>query len=412
MSRPASVLLCCEAGAGRGHAITLATVARAVGPLHPCQAILPRLTHADVLHPVCDRVDRGPHVGRLPYMPASGTLTWASWLLTRGFADPATLQARFDWWCETLRAIRPGLVVADYAPTALMAGRALGIRSVATGAAFGLPPPRLASFPGLLTPLDAVAHGSVLGDAPPPDERAICDSINATLGPYGLPALGHLPEVYAADLSLPRGVVVWDPYAHWREHPLLLPIDRLPPLKTGKGDAVFIYLSSSELQCPAICAALRDLPFTACLVAPGLSAEQNHALSSNPRIHIAPRSLTPDDIAARSRVILCAGQAGRLALAVLAGIPVLALPVQHEQLSNALRASARLPGCRVLPHTTRSKDSILQAVSDLWSQHDIARNARDDAVWLRAQYRENALDAYRRVLTPVLHAARGRAQIT
>lgn len=405
MPPAARVLLCCEAGAGRGHVTTLATVARALWPDHPCQAILARTTHADVLEPVCDRVDRGTHIGRVPQAPASSVLNWADWLLTRGFADPAILQPRFDWWCEALRAIRPGLVVADFAPTALLAARALGVRSVATGAAFGIPPSKLPQFPDYLTPQQAADHGTVLADAPPPDAAAICAAINLALGPRGLPPLAHLPQVYAADLALPAGVTLWDPYAAWRERPLLMPIDPLPPLQRRAGSEVFIYFSTAELEDVATCAALRRLPFAARLVAPGLTAELARDLAANPRLTIAPAPLSLNEIVARSRVILCAGQAGTLSLAVLAGIPVLALPVQLEQMSNALRAAAQLDSVRVLPRKLRSAEAILATLTELWVRPDLADAARQNAIQIRAQFGESAQESYRRLLMPLLQAA-------
>ncbi len=233
----------------------------------------------------------------------------------------------------------------------------------------------------------------------------MCDTINRTLGARGLPPLARLPEVYAADLSLPRGVTLWDPYAEWRERPLLLPIERLPPLSEGQGSEVFIYFSTGELNEPAIREALLRLPFAARLVAPGLAPGLARGLAANPRLRIEPAPLPPSEIVARSRVIMCAGQAGTLSLAVLAGVPVLALPVQLEQLSNALRASGHLSACRVVPRIERSAQAILDALADLWFRPGLAQAARDEAVRLRAQYDESALDSYRRLLPPLLDGA-------
>lgn len=404
-TQPPVILLCSEAGAGRGHATTLATVARALQPEFRSRAIIARLDHADILARSCYRVSRGTHLARLPQAPASGVLSWVGWLQTRSFADPAVMKRDFDWWLAAMRAIRPVLVVGDYAPTALMAARTLGIRTAVTGVAFSLPPATLPRFPALLTVDQLAAHGTVLSDAPPPDEDAVRDSINAALGPAGLPPLARLPEVYTADLSLPRGVSLWDPYAESRDRPLLMPVDPLPPLQGKRGDEVFVYFSTGELRDPETVEALRRLPFDACVVAQRLTPELVADLCTNPRLKISPVPLSKEEIVRRSRVILCAGQGGTLSLAVLSGIPVLALPVQHEQLSNSLRAAGHLGSVRVLPNAVRSADAILEVLAELWSKPAIAAAARLTAMDLRDAYGETAVEAYRRLLVPLAQEA-------
>lgn len=402
MSDRKTVLLCYEAGAGRGHATKLATVARALWPEHPCQAILPRLDASDLLAPHCGRIDRGPFPAVMSPAPPRTAMTWAYWLLSRGFADPDILRQRFDWWCRALRNIGPGLVVADFAPTALMAARAMGVPAVAIGAPFFTIPSKLDSFPDFLPPEATALHGTVLVDAPPPDEAAMRDIINETLGPLGLPPLARLPEVNTADLELAAGIPLWDPYLPWRSQPLLMPLERLPPLRDRAGSEVFIYFSTHELKEPAIRNALRRMPYPARLVAPGLPEELARDLAANPKLVIEPAPLSHDRIVGRARVILCAGQAGTMSLAVLAGIPVLALPIDFEKLSNAWRAAEALPSARVLPRLRRSTETILDTMGELWARPDLAEAAGEDALRLRAVYTETAQEAYRRRMLPLL----------
>ncbi|WP_050931212.1 glycosyltransferase [Aestuariivita boseongensis] len=395
------VLLCCETGHGSGHVTTLATVARALGPGYPCQAIIPEMDRADVLSPVCARVDRGAVLARLPGRPAAGAFNWAVWLDNRGYGEPEVLKAQFDWWALALQTIKPALVVADYAPTALLAARALGIPTVAVGAAFGSPPATLPCFPELLSRDQAALLAPVSGE-PAPSEDAICACVNATLGPLGVPPLARLPEVYAADLSLPHGVSIWDPYDGARNLPLVLPFDSMPPLSGGSGEEIFIYFSGLELTEPAIQDALCRLPFKACLVAPGLTPDMARRLQENPCLSIAPAPLPREEIVRRSRMVLCAGQAGTLALAVLAGLPVVALPMHHEQLSNALRAAEGLTSVRMVPKKKRSAETILDIISELWERSAIAAAAKLAAMDLRDGYDGAAQHAYRKAILAMM----------
>lgn len=368
---------------------------------------MPRLENVEALSIICDRVDRGPHVPRRPNAGRSGVLNWADWLLTRGFADADVLLPLFDWWCEAYRSLRPGLVVADFAPVAQLAARAMRVPLAVTGAPFFTLPSGMDPIPDYLTPQDAAAHGTVLADVPPPDQTAIRDRINDALVPRGLPQMSRLAQVYAADIELARGVGVFDPYASWRDSPLLLPTDEMPLLPDRPGDEVFVYFSTAELTDPATCEALRRLSLPSRLLLSGVPPDLARDLAAKPNLKIERAPLSHAQIVARSRVILCAGQAGTLSLAVLAGIPVVALPVQLEQLSNALRASRHLSGVRVLPKMARSPEGILAAVEELWSSPAAGQTARQDAMPLRAAFAETAQDAYRRRMLPVLRGPSG-----
>lgn len=379
-----------------------------MSPQLRAQAVLARMDVGQMLTLWCDRVDQGL---RLALNKSQGTngLSWAHWMQAHGFADVELMRTRFEWCLATLNITRPALVVADYAPTMLMAARTLGIPSVETGSAYGLPPSHLDVLPDLLTVAQALTQKAEVVLAEPAEQIALRDSINSALCPLGLPPLQRLAEVYTSDLALPRGVDIWDPYAGARHRPLLLPLERMPPLAGRDATEVFIYLPKLAFKEPALLEALGRLPFPACLVAPDLSAPLAAQIAKSPHLRISNRLLGQAEIVARSRVILCAGQAGTLALAVLAGIPVLALPTHQEQLSNAVRAADKLPACRVLPRKARSADAIIDALAALLNERGLAETARHDALKLRATFPESAIDSYRRLIPPLLGTARMKA---
>ena len=355
-----------------------------------------------MLAPLCERVDPGPMIKRMPGLTPSKGLNWPSWLFNRGFGHHDVLRRRFTWWREALSAIRPDLVIAEFAPNALMAARSLGIGNVLAGATFYTPPSSLPRFPDLLTPEAAAAHGIPPDLAAPTDEDRLCSVINEALVPLGLPQLDRLAELYTADLALPRGLSLCDPYARWRETPLILPIPCLPAPSETDGDEIFIYFSTTELKEAAICEALGRLPLPARLVAPRMTPEQARMLSANPNLRIAETMQSPDAIVARSRLILCAGQSGTLGLALLAGVPVLALPMQHEQLSNALRASAQIDTCHVLPRQQRTAARIVDTLAELFHDPEQQHRARRHAGPLRQPYDQTDIEGYHRHLLPLV----------
>ena len=404
-----TALLACETGTGRGHVVTLAGVARALAGRWDCVAALSRLEYAAALSLHTREIHRAPVMARRPdievlaarpaplpprRLPDFGGRSvywadsWVNWIGRRGFRDVARLRAQVAFWQDMIWRTRAELVVTDYAPAALLAARALGVPSVVTGTAIGIAPLGMPRFP-----LFPTAPGAVLLDE---DETAAL--ISEAVAPLGGPPLARLAELYTATLSLPRGFPAWDPYADWREERLLLPIEEVPPRATGRGDLVFAYLSTSEFQEAGIVEALRRLPLPVTMFAPGLSEAEAGALqAANPRLSISQVPLPIGEIVARARLILNAGQAGTAAMAMLAGIPMLAMPQHNEHAMNA-RGAVALGGHRLLYRPERTTEAILSALRTMWEDAALFDEAQRVAGQLRAETPRGALEETRGAL--------------
>ncbi len=410
MTRPRlpTALLACETGNGRGHVVTLGGVAQALAGRFQCHAALSRMDHAAALALHCASVRQAPVMARRPdgevlaarpgrplgIVPDLGGRSvpwadsWANWIGRRGFRNVERLRAQVRFWQDLIWETGASLVVTDYAPSALLAARALGVASVVTGTAIGIAPPDMPRFP-LMAPL---AGGLVL------DEDQTAALISEAVAPLGGPPLERLAQLYTATLPLARGFALWDPYEDWRDQRLLLPLDTAPPLAEGRGDVVFAYLSTSEFAEPGIVEALRRLPLPVVLVAPGLPADQAAALrAANPNLTISPVPLAIPEIVRRARVVLNAGQAGTAAVAMLAGIPMLALPQHNEQAANA-RGAARTGAHRVLSRHQRSAEAVLGALTAMWEDSALQGRAQALALDLRAQTPLGALHETRAAL--------------
>lgn len=211
------VLLANEFGSGRGHVMSLLRAGQALGPGCVFEAALCRRTFAAELAPLQAVIHDGPH---LAYRPRGRngpngvpTSTWGEFLGDRGFDSPARLRAVLGWWQEVIRTRRIGLVIADYAPLALVAARASGVPSVATGQGYGLPPAHLAEFPVLHPPGDRRLH----------EEAALLNNVNQACDALGMPPLRALPEVYHSTRPMVRSLPMLDPYAGHRRHPHVMP---------------------------------------------------------------------------------------------------------------------------------------------------------------------------------------------
>lgn len=363
------VLLAWEAGAGRGHVVTLSRVARALAGIAECDAALGWMDHAAEIAPWCTRVFPGVS---LPYRRAERkargappNATWADYLYDCGMGDGDRLRVNVAWWLETFARRDIGLLVGDYAPCALMAARIAGIPALAIGTGYGIPPPHLPEFPVFLPEYSTREV----------DEAELVSVVNEALGPLGLPPLSALPQIYVRSGDLVRTLPLLDPYSGWRDAGAYLPpVADFAGHSDGSGTDVFCYFSTTELAnaglVDALCAC--GLPLRAFL--PGASdAVRARLASAGVRIEDAPVPI--EEIVRTSRLILNSGQHGILCLALAAGIPQVCVPQHLEQLYHARRAESA-GVARVIWPRSAPEDEVLETIRAAWQDETMAKRAR------------------------------------
>ncbi len=364
------ILLAWEGGAGRGHVVTLRVIAEALGPQPHYEAALCRMDHAAELSAVCGAVypSAGLYLHAAPRKALGWprTASWADFLGDLVFAFPERLKVQFDWWVEVLRSRRIDLVIADFAPISMLAARALGIPSVCVGTGYSAPPPGMTSFPILLPEYTTLVH----------DEAALLANTNAILAPFNLEPLGAFSDIYRASVSMPRTIRQLDPYDGLRASPLLPPLNEAVPRGTGAGDEIFVYFSTAETAYAPLVEALcgLDLPVRAYL--PGADAQLlDRLVQAGVMVELAP--VPVDQIAARSRLMLNAGQHGSLCMGLGLGIPQLTLPQHLEHLYHARRAFD-LGVAEIVPYRSWDAGQIIAVTREMYFDPD--RAARSQAL--------------------------------
>lgn len=384
------VLLAWEAGAGRGHVVTLARVARALHGVAVCDAALGWMDHAAEIEPWCELVFRGAclplDIEARKARNAPPNATWAEYLLDCRFGDGAMVQRNVAWWIEIIRTRQIALVVADYAPNALIAARICGVPALAIGTGYGIPPAAMESFPVFLPEYSEREA----------DEAALTATVNTALAPLGFAPIAHLPQIYARSGDLVRTLPLLDPYASWRK-----PGSYLPPvadyagLAPGTGTHLFCYFSTFEFENPALIEALEQcgLPIICFLPNAPDAIRQRLAQAG---ATISDRPLPVAEIGQRARLVMNSGQHGILSLALAAGLPQLCLPQHLEQLYHA-RKLEQAGAARVVWPRSSPADVILAAIHSSWQDAAMAQSARalaqhyagtfmvDDLAQMRAQ---------------------------
>lgn len=281
--------------------------------------------------------------------PDGSPVNASSILLNRGFGDAASLAGALRAWSGLFSLWRPDLLVADYAPGALLAARLGGLARTAIGSGFSIPPvgepmPALRSWidtdEGRLRQADAKllagvrdACGRVQGRAAKPPERA------ADLFKADHDLLCTWPEV---DCFGPRtGVEYLGPQddpgngarIEWRG---------------GPRPRVFAYLKPRDPRFRAILDALRAVAGEAIVAAPGLKPELAASFSSaSVRVHGEALAVGP--LLAEANLCVCHSGPGIVARALEAGVPLALLPLQLEQFLVGRRVVAAGAGVMLSP---------------------------------------------------------------
>lgn len=285
------------------------------------------------LHPaLTGPVFAAPNPPGLSVQPQRAMLSFADILWhDAGLHDAAVCAGILSAWRSLLDASGCELLVADAAPMASIAANSLGIPVLRHGIAF-LHPPQASPFPLFR---DWEQHdASYL----PQLEMQALRHINDALGHHQVAPFNTLGEACAdapylleglaeMDVYGPRPTVAAIPAAH-------LPGHQQPQWPEGDAPRIFCYLKHDYPWLDRLIGALTRAPARCSIFIDGAVPRLPAGAPIHP--HTSPIDAT-QAIAAADLVICSAGN-GMINAALLAGKPLLLLPMQAEQYLNARRA--------------------------------------------------------------------------
>jgi glycosyltransferase involved in cell wall biosynthesis len=189
-----TILFAWELGGGLGHLMQILPLAEDLArDGHRVWVALKDLTRAaDVLGRAGVSFLQAPAPAGPVRIPRP--LGYAQLLLNVGFAGDKELFARACAWRNLFRMTRPDLIVAEHAPTALLASRGLSVRRALLGPGFYCPPdePDDGRLWGQLRPLPAGARLDTLRA----QEASLLAGINRLLENWKAPPLERLGRFY------------------------------------------------------------------------------------------------------------------------------------------------------------------------------------------------------------------------
>lgn len=318
----ARILLGWELGAGTGHAVKLAALAKTlqargfdpVAVIHDVRGAPPSLEtwQAPLWSAQLSAFARHATVN---------PQTMGDILAVMGLDDADGMRAMLAAWDHILMAIKPAAVVAEFAPALMMAARGR-VPLLALGSGFSLPPAALPRFP------------SLTGKPAAQNEARLLAGLNRALGKIGRPPLDALPRIFTADRTIAAVFRELDPYRQWRASHGPPSLARPVPLADGGAEEVFVYLNGVKARPEALWRGLIRSGLKIRLYNPRLDPSDRAALERE-GIAVETRPVPVARIIERSRMVLSHGGLGIVCSALLAGIPHVSVPFDLEKQATA-----------------------------------------------------------------------------
>jgi UDP:flavonoid glycosyltransferase YjiC (YdhE family) len=271
---------------------------------------------------------------RTPRIVNPSPLNFSDVLLNLGFDDRLGMAGALRGWRSLYDLVAPDVLVADYAPTALIAARAAGIARITVGSGFALPvldDPLPALRPWAMT------DPRVLRAL---DDRLV-DSVRAALGATATSAIAQARELFDATAHLLCTFPEIDPFGPRGGVEYVGPQGDAAPgvdlrWSTASGARVFAYLKPRNPRFEDVLGGLRGLDAEVVVAAPGLASAQAQAASSA-RLRVVGAPVNLDLLLPEASLCVAHAGPGLAARALVAGVPMALLPLQLEQFLIARR---------------------------------------------------------------------------
>lgn len=354
-----TLLFAWELGGGLGHSMPMSQIAR---PLlergHRVHLCLRDLSTAKAaLGPLAEHP--GLRFWQAPvWLPTLGgvpeSVSYAELLFRAGYLDAGRLAVLARAWRSLFEATGATVLLADHAPTALLAARGLPLRTAIMGTGFFLPP-QLEPMPSFRT------WEKVPEERLRRSEAKALDTANGVLDALAAPRLPRLCDLVRADEQL---LFTWpelDHYAAREPDPARRYLGPLPDAHQGAepawppgdGPLVFAYLKGDHPGLEGLLASLREAPLRTLAYVPGVPPPLRAKLASR-RLAFSEKPLHMGAVCAAAGAVLCNAGSGTVCTALRAGIPVVMLPMHAEQMLFALRVQAAGAGVTLAGAEARS----------------------------------------------------------
>ncbi|MBC6906118.1 hypothetical protein DWB84_11670 [Saccharophagus sp. K07] len=253
-------------------------------------------------------------------------------LLLMGYLEPEPLACLVQAWQSLATLVRADLIIFDYSPTAMLALRELRIPKILVGTGFAEPIPGLPTADWRFNPL---ADGLILRQ-----ESRVLGVVNQMLEQHGYSPLSCFTEIFSCDRVLITNFRELDLYPNRLNARYCIAPGRVtyPQIKfrSNGRPRIVVYLKPSYPYLPWLLQALANCRAHIFVVSPmGPVAQLRNFASS--RFEFTTEVVNLPEMLSRADLFVSHGGAGSALESLVAGVPVLVLPIQGEQLLTGMR---------------------------------------------------------------------------
>ena len=309
-----------ELGGGLGHAVRLAMLAsRLAAQGHNVVVASPHAARfaATEINPKSVRaVPQWPGLARHNAAEFRAA-TFGDLLAGLLFERAEEVRERIVLWRSVFAETEADVVLADYAPGAVIAARGL-LPVLNMGDSFYLPPPELAAFPRLFKAPPIYAEAEVVARLAP------------VLAGFGMPPVDRLPDILRADQTLLLNFPETDIYAESRKGGILGPVQPMPRPGPAAGQGLFAYFRSAAGADAALLRGLAAARLGGTVVIPGLSPAAFSLLAAGGfSVRGGLADLTVE--LPRAAVLVTHGGAQTVAAGIAAAVPQVIVALDDEK---------------------------------------------------------------------------------
>jgi UDP:flavonoid glycosyltransferase YjiC (YdhE family) len=298
----------------RGHEIIFA-----LRDLSYAQVLLGQYGFAYVQSPVWLPIAAG-----LPSPP----LNYAEILHRFGYLDPSGLGSMVRAWRQLYQWVQPDLILADHAPTALLAAHGMDIPRALLGNGF-FSPARIDPTPNFRPWLEVSSQRLINSDA------AALATLNRVLVELGMPTLKRLVDLFEVEEDFLCTFPELDHYSHRQDARYWGPIfsqqgQAEPHWPDAAGKRIFVYLRPRHQDFQQVLLTLRNLACPVLIHAPTLSDRLIQQYQSD-TLQFSSQPFNMALLRQTCDLGICHAGHGTTAGLLLAGIPLLLLPLHLEE---------------------------------------------------------------------------------
>jgi hypothetical protein len=367
----ATVFFAWELGGGLGHVTHIRPLVKALASSrHQTFLALRDLSKAALFDGTGARCLQAPH--KLPARSLVETpRTFAHLLGNAGFGHGAELKLLAEAWRHLFDFTKPELIVFDHSPTGLLAARGRAIRRALIGTAFFSPADQ---YP-LIDLRPWMAGDSTRSRE---DEDRVLQNANQVLSASGQPPLGRIAQLYQnVDENFLTSFAEFDPYGNtllrdpsssaalsepstdgWRRAapgrrnaqywgPMGLAGGKRPEWPAGPGKRVYGYLKPFPAL-PQLLTLLNEAGYPTLVYGDGLN-ERLCAKFQSRTLRFERQRLDLAEVARQCDLAILNGTSAATISMLLAGKPILQIPLFLEQVLNARAVSMLGAGLTVPP---------------------------------------------------------------